>query len=160
MRQIVLKCGGSYRGFDFSVLFAGIAGVARGGMSEYHLDKQQAIFAVNLNRFSQNRFNKGQQIDFPMAAYDKNASGFGSTYAGNTFFLINTSYVRVQNISVGYTFNRAFMKRMGVKSARIFVSGDNLYTWSPAKIWGDPENLGVIDYPLYKTYNTGINLNF
>lgn len=155
-----LTLGGSYRGFDFSLLLAGIAGVARGGMSEYHLDKQQAIFAVNLNRFSQDRFNKGEQIDFPMADYDKNASGAGSTNAGNTFFLINTSYVRLQNVSIGYTFSKDFMKRMGVKSARIFISGDNLYTWSPAKIWGDPENLGVIDYPLYKTYNTGINLNF
>jgi len=141
-------------------LFAGIAGVARGGMGEYHLDKEQAIYSVDLNRFSSDRFNKGQQIDFPMADYDKNASGFGPTFAGNTFFLVNTSYVRLQNLSIGYTLNRSFLNKMGIKSARIFLSGDNLYTWSAAKIWGDPENLGNVNYPLYKTYNTGVNLGF
>jgi hypothetical protein len=155
-----LTVGFSYKGFDFSALFAGVSGVARGGMGEYHFDKQQAIFAVDLNRFSSDRFNKGQQIDFPMAAYDKNASGAGPNYAGNTFFLINTAYVRLQNLSIGYTVNGYFMKKMGIKSARIFISGDNLYTWSAAKIWGDPENLGNINYPLYRTYNSGINLSF
>ena len=155
-----LTVGFSYKGFDFSALFAGVAGVARGGMSEYHLDKEQAIYSVDLNRFSSDRFNKGQQIDFPMADYDKNASGFGPTFAGNTFFLVNTSYVRLQNLSIGYTLNRSFLNKMGIKSARIFLSGDNLYTWSAAKIWGDPENLGNTNYPLYKTYNTGVNLGF
>jgi len=155
-----LTVGFNYKGFDFSALFAGVGGVARGAMSEYHLDKQQAIFAVDLNRFNIDRYNSGQQIDFPMAAYDKGASGFGASYAGNSFFLINTSYVRLQNLSVGYSVKNTLMKKVGVKSARIFFSGDNIYTWSPAKIWGDPENLGNIDYPLYKTFNLGVNLNF
>lgn len=155
-----LTVGFSYKGFDFSTLFAGIAGVARGAMGEYHFNHEQAIYAVDLNRFSSERFSKGQPIDFPMADYDKNASGFGATYAGNTFFLINTSYVRLQNLSIGYTISGYFMKKVGIKSARVFVSGDNLYTWSPAKIWGDPENLGNIGYPLYKTYNTGVNISF
>jgi len=141
-------------------LFAGIAGVARGGMGEYHFNHEQAIYAVDGNRFYLDRFNKGEQIDFPMAAYDQNASGFGSTNAGNTFFLIDASYVRLQNLSVGYTISKGFMRKMGIRSARIFVSGDNLYTWSAAKLWGDPENLGNIAYPLYKTYNTGVNISF
>lgn len=152
--------GFNYKGIDFSILFAGVSGVARGGMSEYHLDKQQAIYAVDLNRFSIDRYNSGQPIDFPIPSYDKNASGNNSNYAGNTFFLINTSYIRLQNLSVGYTLSKAFMQKVGVKSTRIFVSGDNLHTWSSAKIWGDPENLGSIAYPLYKTFNIGLNLGF
>ncbi len=155
-----LTAGGSYKGFDVSVLFAGIAGVARGGLGQYHIDKQQAIFSVDLARFTIDRYNAGEKIYFPMAAYDKNAAATGPNNAGNTFFLINTSYIRLQNLAVGYTFSNAFMKRIGIKSARLYVSGDNLYTWSPAKIWGDPENLGNIGYPLYKTYNTGVNINF
>ena len=82
-------------------------------MGEYHFNHEQAIYAVDLNRWSQDRFNKGQQIDFPIADYDQNASGFGATNAGNSFFLINTSYVRLQNLSIGYTISRNFMKKMG-----------------------------------------------
>jgi TonB-linked SusC/RagA family outer membrane protein len=155
-----LTAGGSYKGFDVSALFAGIAGVARGGLGQFHIEKQQAIYSVDLTRFTIDRYHAGDQIYFPMAAYDKNAAATGPNNAGNTFFLINTSYIRLQNLAVGYTLSNAFMKRIGIKSARFYVSGDNLYTWSPAKIWGDPENLGNVGYPLYKTYNTGVNINF
>jgi len=155
-----LTTGFSYKRFDVSALFAGVAGVARGGMGEYHIQKEQAIFPVDLTRFTIDRYKAGDKIYFPMADYDQNAAGTGPGNAGNTFFLINTSYVRLQNLSVGYTLSKAFMKKAGIKSARIYVSGDNLYTWSPAKIWGDPENLGNVGYPLYKTYNMGINVNF
>lgn len=152
--------GFRFKGFDVSALFAGMAGVARGAMNTYHFDKQQALFEVDMYRFSLDRYNSGQEIRFPSPSYDKGASGFGAENAGNTYFLINTSYTRLQNMTIGYTLTKAFMTRLGVKSARIYVNGDNLYTWSKAKIWGDPENLGNQGYPLYKTYNMGINLNF
>ncbi len=155
-----LTAGGSYKGFDVSALFVGIAGVARGGLGQFHIEKQQAIYSVDLTRFTTERYNAGDKIYFPMAAYDKNAAGTGPNNAGNTFFLINTSYIRLQNLALGYTFSNAFLKKIGIKSTRFYVSGDNLYTWSPAKIWGDPENLGNIGYPLYKTYNTGVNIKF
>jgi len=155
-----LTAGGSYKGFDVAVLFAGVAGVARGGLGQYHIDKQQAIYQVDLTRFTIDRYNAGDKIYFPMADYDKNAAATGPGNAGNTFFLINSSYVRLQNLAVGYTFSNGFMKRIGIRSARLYVGGNNLYTWSPAKTWGDPENLGNVGYPLYKTYNTGVNLNF
>lgn len=155
-----LTAGFSYKHFDMSALFAGVAGVARGAMGQFHIQKQQAIFPVDLTRFTIDRYKAGDKIYFPMADYDQNAAGTGPNNAGNTFFLINTSYVRLQNLSVGYTLSNAFMRKVGIQSARIYVSGDNLYTWSPAKIWGDPENLANVGYPLYKTYNTGINVNF
>ncbi|HEU0227775.1 MAG TPA: TonB-dependent receptor [Arachidicoccus soli] len=152
--------GFNYKGFDVSALFAGIAGVARGGMSEAHINKQQAIFAVDLNRFSLDRYNAGDKIDFPIADYNQNAAGAGAYNAGSTFFNINTSYVRLQNLAIGYTFRGLIMKKIGIQSTRLYVTGDNLYTWSANKIWGDPENLGNIGYPLTKTYNVGINVNF
>ncbi len=117
-------------------------------MNTYHFDKQQALFEVDMYRFSLDRYNSGEKILFPSPSYDKGASGFGAENAGNTYFLVNTSYTRLQNMTIGYTLTKAFMTRLGVKSARIYVNGDNLYTWSKSKIWGDPENLGNQGYPL------------
>jgi TonB-linked SusC/RagA family outer membrane protein len=148
-----LSFGFSYKGFDFSALLQGVAGVAKFANSTIHFNKQQSLFEVDLNRFTQERYNAGQRIDFPIAAYNQAA-----TY--NTFFLKNTSYTRLKNMEIGYTLKPAFLKRAGIRSARFYVNGFNLYTWSPNKIWGDPENLGYVGYPLTKTYNIGLNVNF
>ncbi len=148
-----LSFGFNWNGFDLSVLFQGVSGAARYSMSQLHFNKQESLFDVDLNRFTQERYNNGERIDFPIAAY--NHAG-----AENTFFLKNTSYTRLKNMEIGYTFKPAFLKKMGVGSARVYANGNNLYTWSPNEIWGDPENLAYIGYPLTRTYNLGVNVNF
>ena len=145
--------GFSYKGFDFSTLLQGVGGVAKYAMQELHFNKQQSLFQVDENRFTQERYDKGERIDFPIAAYNQAA-------AYNTFFLKSTSYMRLKNMEIGYTLKPTFLKRIGIKSARFYVNGSNLYTWSPNKIWGDPENLGFVGYPLTRTFNTGVNVNF
>jgi hypothetical protein len=52
------------------------------------------------------------------------------------------------------------MKKLGISSTRIYMNGSNLLTFSGNKIWGDPENLGNNGYPLIRTYNLGLNVNF
>lgn len=149
-----LSFGFSYKGFDFSVLFQGAAGVAKNAMAgQLHFNKQESLFEVDWNRFTQERYAAGQQIDFPIAAYNQQG-------ATNTFFLINTSYTRLKNMEIGYTLQPKFLKTAGINSARIYVNGYNLHTWTAKPIWGDPENLGYIGYPLTRTYNAGINVNF
>lgn len=145
--------GFNYKGFDFSTLFQGVGGVAKFAMGQRHFNKQESLFEVDLNRFTLERYNNGERIDFPLAAYDHAG-------ANNSYFLKNTSYMRLKNLEVGYTVKPDFLKRVGLRSARVYVNGNNLYTWSPNKIWGDPENLGYIGYPLTRTYNVGLNVNF
>lgn len=145
--------GFSFHGFDFSALFQGQSGVAKYAMQELHFNKQQSLFDVDLNRYTQDRYDHGDRIDFPIAAYNQDA-------AYNTFFLKSTAFVRLKNAEIGYTLKPELLKKIGVRSARFYINGYNLYTWSPNKIWGDPENLGYIGYPLTRTYNVGVNVNF
>jgi TonB-linked SusC/RagA family outer membrane protein len=145
--------GFNFHGFDFSALLQGQSGVAKYAMQELHFNKQQSLFDVDLNRFTQDRYDHGDRIDFPIAAYNQDA-------AYNTFFLKSTAFVRLKNAEIGYTLKPELLKRVGIRSARFYINGYNLYTWSPNKIWGDPENLGYIGYPLTRTYNVGVNVNF
>ncbi len=146
--------GFSFKGFDFSVLLQGVSGVAKNAMqNQLHFNKQESLFEVDLNRYTPERYAAGEQIDFPLAAYNHQASN-------NTYFLLNTSYMRLKNLEVGYTLQSRLLNRIGIRSARIYVNGYNLYTWSKNSIWGDPENLGYIGYPLTRVYNTGLNINF
>lgn len=149
-----VSLGFSYQGFDFSVLFQGVAGTARYAMqNQLHFNKQESLFDVDLNRFTEERYKNGEKIDFPIAGY--NMSG-----AANTFFLINTSYTRLKNMEIGYTVKADLLRRIGIGSARIYANGNNLATWCPKPIWGDPENLNYIGYPITRTYNIGLNVNF
>lgn len=90
-------------------------------------------------------------------------------------YLQNVAYVRLKNFTVGYTIPLPLVSRIGISNARIFLTGQNLWTYSPMfKITrnldpeviegGDPEmnpNTGNgMAYPMLKTYTLGINVTF
>lgn len=81
-----------------------------------------------------------------------------------TGYLLNAAYLRIKNISVGYTFPASLTKRAGISRLRIFVSGDNIYEFSSIKKYIDPEavNQGssAWAYPFQRKYAVGLNLDF
>jgi hypothetical protein len=148
--------GFNYKGFDMSVLFQGASGVAANPMpgSNLHFNgTTEALFEVDWSRFTPERYAAGEKISFPIAAYNRQAYQ-------NTFFNLNTSYLRLKNVEVGYTFQRGILSKAGLGHVRVYANGFNLHTWSKNKIWGDPENMGFMGYPLTRTYNAGINVGF
>jgi TonB-linked SusC/RagA family outer membrane protein len=151
-----ISFGFSYKGLDMSVLFQGATGVAANPMPNTNLHfngTTEALFEVDWNRFTPERYAAGETINFPIAAYNRQAYQ-------NTYFNLNTSYIRLKNAEVGYTFQRGILQKVGLGSIRVYVNGFNLYTWSKNNIWGDPENMGFMGYPLTRTYNAGINVGF
>lgn len=90
------------------------------------------------------------------------ANSINSTYPSTTY-LFNSSYVRLKNLRVYYTLPNSFIKRASMTSARIYISGQNLYTWSklPRDLGIDPEiSSPTGGYPLLKTYSFGIDVTF
>jgi hypothetical protein len=76
---------------------------------------------------------------------------------------VDASYIRLKSASFGYTFrhNRLFDK-LGVGSVGIMFTGYNLLTFSKMTLQ-DPEAKSSSSkgtYPLVKTYNLSININF
>jgi TonB-linked SusC/RagA family outer membrane protein len=85
----------------------------------------------------------------------------------NDFWLRSSEFIRLKNLEVAYEFKGKTMKRLGMGSARVYVSGNNLYTWGSKLISGyDPEQLdanGASDgylYPPTKSFNIGVNIHF
>lgn len=90
-------------------------------------------------------------------------------------YLQNVAYVRLKNLTLGYTLPLPLVSRIGISNARVFLTGQNLWTYSPMfKITGnlDPEVIEGADpemnpnsgngmaYPMLKTYTLGINVTF
>lgn len=78
----------------------------------------------------------------------------------NTRYLQNAAYVRLKNMTVGYTLPNNMTERLKIKTVRFYFSGENLLTWTGIKNPNlDPETLGM-DYPIQRTYVVGVNINF
>lgn len=77
--------------------------------------------------------------------------------------LFDASYLRLKNITFGYNVPKRFFNENAViKSAKIFVQGENIMTWTKWRGY-DPEGLGTFPlsvYPNPRTFSLGVNLDF
>lgn len=118
-------------GFDFNISFAySVGGKA---MDWGYMDLMscptsgytgQALHKDLLNAWSET--NKSSNI--PRLQY-------GDTYSAYTSdrFLTDASWLSLQNISLGYTFPKQWIRTAGLTNVRLYVSGENLYYWSKRK---------------------------
>lgn len=75
-----------------------------------------------------------------------------------TKYLQDASYLRLKNLTVGYTFPKAISSKLRINRLRIYFSGENILDRSHIKGNLDPEALGGDVYPFQKTYSFGLNL--
>ncbi len=96
------------------------------------------------------------------AKYPRLYSGGNGNYTASQFFLRDGSFMRIKNISLGYTFSNKFMKKLKVQQLRFYVNTVNPFTFSNYEPGFDPEvsNTNGNFYPIMKTTTVGINLRF
>ena len=68
---------------------------------------------------------------FPRArGYIAEISG-GYLYRTNSRYLQNVRYLRLKNLTAGYTLPQKWTKKVGLEKVRLYFSGENLTCWSP-----------------------------
>ncbi|PWL61429.1 MAG: TonB-dependent receptor [Bacteroidales bacterium] len=82
----------------------------------------------------------------------------------------DASYIRLQNISIGYTFPRNWMRKIYLQNLRVYFSAQNVHTWTKYKgldpevgaMYGDALMTGVDygRYPSPRIYTFGLNVSF
>jgi hypothetical protein len=102
---------------------------------------------------------EGTSNTFPRLTNDDPNHNFSNP---SDFYLQDGDYFRIKTIQVGYSLPNVTIKQVGMTKARIYVTGENLFTFT--KYTGyDPEIGGGIDkgyYPQAKTLMLGLNLQF
>ena len=85
-----------------------------------------------------------------------------SRNAQSTFWLQNTSYVRLKNLQLGYTLPKSLLSSVGIENVRFYYSVENLFTFDGMKINIDPEATSqrLSSYPLLRTHAFGVNVTF
>lgn len=148
----------SYKGFDFSVLFSGIGQASRlyqgGGVWEYSLAGFYSGY--HLKAWTPERYENGEDILYPALGTSR-----GTSQVANSFFIMDRSFLRMKNIELGYTFPKDLLKRVSINNLRLFISGNNLLTWSKLPVNTiDPEQSAALSYPITKMVNFGLNVSF
>ncbi|MCD8270600.1 MAG: TonB-dependent receptor [Parabacteroides sp.] len=78
----------------------------------------------------------GDQATFPRWS----VVDYANTLKSSDFYLFNNDYLRLRNVTLGYTVPRSLTNKIGISNARIYLSGDNLLTFGPAaNRYSEPE---------------------
>ncbi|GAA4780547.1 TonB-dependent receptor [Olivibacter ginsenosidimutans] len=158
--QIMFGFGGTvaWKGFDASVFFTGAAktSVFLEGATMYPF--QQGVGSYNVQRlYYDNRWTpETPDGKYPGVITVDNPNNT----VRSTLWMVDGSYLRLKNMELGYTLSQEKVGRFGMKSVRFFVNGINLYTWDKVKIMDPEQDNGSGFYPMQRTLNLGLQVNF
>ncbi|RYF85761.1 MAG: SusC/RagA family TonB-linked outer membrane protein, partial [Chitinophagaceae bacterium] len=161
-----LILNGSYKNFTLSLQLYGVYGNKIYNRPRYQLDNMNSDHNY---RSGVVPWTSSNATEYPRAAINSNDNGIKMNVLPFTDrWLEDGSYLRLRNVEIGYTFNKDMLRRIGFQGARIFVSGQNLFTIT--KYTGyDPDITGVnifergLDngqYPSLRIIMAGVNFNF
>lgn len=159
--MFALTLGANYKGWGFSIMFQGVNKVSRyydaeamyafvngGKVKEHHLQRWDPAQSEEYNLAN---------AQYPLLHYDS----YGDhNQRQNSFFLKNGAFVRLKNIELSYTLPKEWIKVVGMSNCRLYVNANNLVTWDHLDGLTDPESNGSNRYPIMKTVNFGVNINF
>ena len=116
---------------------------------------------VDLNKISFWE-KSGDNPDYPKFQYDHNNGLW--TMVDRDVEKVN--YMKLRTLTLGYSLSKKWSKKIGMEELRIFVSGENLLTWTNYSGM-DPETVSITtgedmqeNYPLARKYTLGLTLKF
>ena len=158
-----------YKGFDLNVGMQGSYGGEVLNLSRRYLNAGEGNFNNTvevLNRWrSESNPGNGK-------IHRANRKASGNNARGSTFHMEDGSYLRLQNVSLGYTLPRMVLEKLKISKLRVYVTGNNIHTWTDYTGYNPEVNLrggsgnqlkpGVDygQYPLATTYSLGVNVSF
>lgn len=149
----------AYKNFDLTIDIQGVADVD--------------VFNANLSsRFGNENYTKdffdhrwtgpGTSNTYPSADL---AGGLNN--APNSFYIEKGDYIRLRNIQLGYSLPSAIVNKWKMQRLRVFLNAQNAvnlfgYKGFSPEVGGTPTNAGIDTnvYPLFATYNFGVNVTF
>ena len=78
----------------------------------------------------------------------------------STWWLRNGAFLRLKTLEVGYNLPDNTFKSIGLQNSRIYLSGENLFVFSPFDLWDPEMGRGGLGYPPNRRFNVGIQLSF
>ena len=155
-----LTLSGGYKNFDLSIFMQGVTGVSR-----YYTRDVVGSFIGDTSHPSTNWLDawspENKNSEWPRLFLEENSvSAPNKVYS--SFWCMNANYLRIKNINFSYTLPKSFTNKLGIANAKVYYTGENLFTFDSLPFNADPEaDSGNLDiYPISKTHSFGINVTF
>ncbi|HEX5554915.1 MAG TPA: TonB-dependent receptor [Chitinophagaceae bacterium] len=168
--------GASWNGFDLAVLFQGV------GHQDWYPGNETYFFWGVYGRPYYSFIPKGfpskvWSPDNPNAYFPK-LRGYTALNSGselsvkNTKYLQNIAYIRLKNLTVGYSLPTTLLQRWRIEKVRVYLSGENIFTATglesdyvdPEQVSADPDggrgDNNARNYPFSKNYSVGLDVTF
>ena len=148
----------AYKGFDASVFFTGAANttVNMGSLGIWPFSEGMGGGNV-VREYYDNRWT----LDTPNAKYPAVDEGDNrNNFSTSNIWMKNGNYLRLRNAEIGYTVPEKLLGKYNFGNIRVFVNGMNLYTWDFIKIMDPESNDGLGRYPLQRSFNVGLQIDF
>ena len=148
----------AYKDFDFTMFWQGMAGVDVWNDQKYQTDFW-SITDAGSNKGARvidgwTQANTGSSIP---ALTTSNGADEGR---GSSYFVENGSYAKMRTLQLGYSLPASFVKKLLLTKARLYLSGDNLWTIKSGSLTcSDPESTAW-NYPHTASFTFGIQVGF
>jgi TonB-linked SusC/RagA family outer membrane protein len=170
------RFGADYKGFDISAFFQGVGSRKIWGAGFLAIPGFNSADGAMPQAIAGNYWTPQTPDAFYPAAYNNSASGTTNNMQVQDRYLLNMAYIRLKNLTLGYTFPQLLTKKASINSLRVYAALENFFTWDHLgdlpidpesvngfSIWdqsgynGSRTGTGV---PAFKSVSFGIQLGF
>ncbi|MGV8095808.1 MAG: SusC/RagA family TonB-linked outer membrane protein [Mangrovibacterium sp.] len=135
-------------------------------MNELRRTRNQMTFTGSLGQDALTRWRKqGDITDFPMIRYGDSMENFRAS----SFNMEDASFLRLKEVALSWSVPKKYLKRLFINDINVFISGNNLLTWSKYSGY-DPEvnsstnpfiqGVDSGSFPKSRSYNMGLTVRF
>jgi len=154
----------SYKGFSLTVFFQGAQGMDI--LNASRIDLEGMTDPKNQSTTVNKRWqNPGDITDIPKSSW-----GTTDNSRISTRFIENGSYLRLKNLTIGYSFPDKLLKNLNLSGFKLYVTGENLLTFTTysgfdpeVNAFGSSNTTQGIDYGTYpqtRSFIAGLSVNF
>jgi len=153
----------NYKNFDFSFVMSGV------GKRDLNLNSDliwpypsgfDHIYAHQLDYWTPDNQDAFYPRIYGGALNGNSDSNYSRSRKTQTKYLSNGAYLRLQNITVGYTIPQLWLQKVGVEKLRVFGAANNILTIDDLPKGIDPDQSANGAYPFMKSFSLGLNLSF
>lgn len=160
-----------WKGIDFSVFAQGVGKrdmMIRGELIEpFHENYSYVIYKHQLDFWTPTNTN----AKYPRLTAPGSSSTANNYRQASDMYMLNAAYVRIKNITIGYSLPQKILHPLGINKARIYVTAQNLFTFSHNSFI-DPESSefnnqmgnnganSARNYPTLRYFGMGIDVQF
>lgn len=169
------RLGADYKGFDFSIFFQGIGKREIWGSGQLAIPGFNAKEGAMPKTFTSDYWREDRTDAFYPRAWNLGGSNTGFSMQRQSRYLLDMSYLRIKNITFGYSVPQNLLSKIYLTKARVYLSLENFFTFDHLNgLPIDPEaisgysmfssnyNMGRtgVGTPVFKTVSCGVQLTF